>query len=297
MEQSKFNGLNWMGGLDGGLNIKQINIPGTHDCGTQYVSTNEKHFRCQNLSISDQLKIGVRFFDVRCWIKEKGKIPIIKHDKVNCLKSDGTLLTLEDVLESVRKFLNDNKTETVLLQIKNENGSDKQLVDYLAKKIKYNDFIWSKDEIPALREVRGKAVLIRRFTYSKNDYGITKKDFGINLSSWDTECHGWSKAKFNTYVDVDSNAYVQDRYSVGADSKYDLVIKAIEEANNPERPPINWWVINLTSCTDPTPFATADKINRRLKEEKLLRQGNKLGTFVMDFVDEALVRRVYETNE
>lgn len=36
------NGCNWMSYIDESKSIAQVNIPGTHDSGTQYVSCNTK---------------------------------------------------------------------------------------------------------------------------------------------------------------------------------------------------------------------------------------------------------------
>lgn len=299
-------GLTWMSHIQDSKNLSEINIPGTHDSGTKFVSHNQKHFRCQELSVEEQLKIGVRYLDIRCCAQNDGKPPLIKHSDANCLKEKGdtkedNLLTLRDVLETIESFLKSEESsqETVLLQIKNEGGNSKDspLVKYLAQFIQQSDWIWAEDRLPLLSEVRGKAVLIRRFTYSSNySGGLTEKDFGINLSSWDTECHGKSKAGTNTYVNVNNRALVQDRYMVGGGEKYDLILRAIKEANNRGRDVINKWVINLTSCIYNTPESAAEAINERLMKEPLIRKNNKLGTFVMDFVNEDLVCRIYSSN-
>lgn len=298
------NGCNWMGCIDGSKSIAQLNIPGTHNSGTQYVECNTEKYYCQNLSIEEQLKIGIRYLDIRCYIAGEMKIPQIRHSKFNCLKTkNGTgeenCLTLEDVLQTAITFLEQNNTETILFQVKNEDGNDKKLVEYIAAYLiekNQKNILWSEDRIPTLSEVRGKLVLVRRFTYSKNHYGVTEKSFGINLSSWDSECHAMLKAASNTFVNVNNHAFVQDRYLIGGEDKYKLIIRAIDEANKTGSKPFSWWDISLTSCVYNDPKSAATAINKRLMEEPMIRKGNKLGTFVMDFVNKELVEKVYLTN-
>lgn len=57
-----------------------------------------------------------------------------------------------------------------------------------------------------LKEVRGKIVLVRRFAFKENKFNLTEDKFGINLSSWDSECF-W-KMHTNTFVRVNDNAWV-----------------------------------------------------------------------------------------
>lgn len=42
----EINGTNWMGKADSLIPLSQLNIPGTHDCGTKYVEKNPEKYRC-----------------------------------------------------------------------------------------------------------------------------------------------------------------------------------------------------------------------------------------------------------
>ena len=57
-------GNGWMSKIDGETPITAINIPGTHDSATEYVSFAFVS-RTQALSIAEQLEAGVRYFDMR----------------------------------------------------------------------------------------------------------------------------------------------------------------------------------------------------------------------------------------
>ena len=290
-------GENWLINVSSDDLISDINIPGTHDCGTAYLKDDKKKkYQCQSLSVSDQMKIGVRYFDIRCNSKkEYGDTQYIYHDSVQCLNQLGNHIILEDLIHAGNVFLKNHPSETLIFQIKNEgdNGNDKKLCNYLGRYIK-NGTIWAGTKIPTLKEVRGKIVLVRRFTVEKNNYHFTEDDFGINLSSWDTECF-WKK-DCNTFVHVNDNAWVQDRYLTGADSKLKLINKAVAEMNDEDKTPSKEWAICLSSCTNPTPREAADDINEKLLSAQSPLNKTKVGTFVVDFASEALISKIYNSN-
>ncbi|MDO4364395.1 MAG: phosphatidylinositol diacylglycerol-lyase, partial [Clostridia bacterium] len=58
------SGNNWMSGIKDDTAISDISMPGTHDSGTQNVDL-PIWSKTQSLSISEQLNIGVRYFDLR----------------------------------------------------------------------------------------------------------------------------------------------------------------------------------------------------------------------------------------
>ena len=54
----------WMSKVNDSKLITEMSIPGTHDSGATH-SFFDVAGKCQDLSIKSQLKIGVRFFDIR----------------------------------------------------------------------------------------------------------------------------------------------------------------------------------------------------------------------------------------
>lgn len=296
---SNYGGENWMEGISGEKLLSEINIPGTHDSGTKNVEKGKKDkYQCQGLSISEQMKIGVRYFDIRCVArKDQGDKQYINHDKIPCLNECGKELTLDEIIIAGKNFLQKNKTETLIFQIKNEGGNsnDERICNYLGKYIHNNEF-WSNTYIPKLKEVRGRIVLVRRFTYKKNKHQLPIERYGINLSSWDTDC-GWGMFT-NTFVHVNDNAWVQDRYLTGVNDKVELIIKAVAEMNNSDKKPSSRteWAICLSSCTMPTPLKASELINKKLLSEQSPINVKKIGTFIVDFATEALIRKIYMTN-
>jgi len=77
--QIAWTGVDWMSYLDEDLRLNQINIPGTHDSGTfaidpQFIPngielgievTKSSLSKTQYFNIKDQLKMGVRYFNIR----------------------------------------------------------------------------------------------------------------------------------------------------------------------------------------------------------------------------------------
>ena len=64
MQKGKADNSSWMMALDDDASLNSISIPGTHDSGALH-SLAEISGKCQSLSIEEQLKIGVRFLDIR----------------------------------------------------------------------------------------------------------------------------------------------------------------------------------------------------------------------------------------
>ena len=61
---SKKDVMPWMSYIHDDTKISDISIPGTHDSGATH-SIFDVAGKCQDLSIKQQLRVGVRFFDLR----------------------------------------------------------------------------------------------------------------------------------------------------------------------------------------------------------------------------------------
>ncbi len=147
----KYGGENWMEGILDEKLISDINIPGTHDSGTKNIKKEKRNqYQCQSLSVGEQMKIGVRYFDIRCVAGDgKADMQYINHSEVPCLNECGKRLTLDEIIQIGKEFLKRNPSETLIYQIKNEGSgsNDKRICNYLGEYIKKGE-IWSKTEIP-----------------------------------------------------------------------------------------------------------------------------------------------------
>lgn len=169
---------NWMSTLPDDWYINEINIPGTHDSGTKNVAPpvaccfTDKYAKCQDLSIDQQLNIGIRVFDIRVNGVSGDKDPdwhnlILRHGPLNC-KRDGHVfnLYLTKVLDWCDSFLKDHPLETIILIMQAE-GDDqdeakqclRQMYDEFNAGSKYVYYL-EGDKVPTLGEVRGKIVFM-----------------------------------------------------------------------------------------------------------------------------------------
>lgn len=113
-------GNNWMGQLDGVKRrrpITRLVIPGTHDSGAyQYSYT--PMVRAQSLSIRQQLDAGVRALDLRVGVAYFSNTYWLYHGPVNLEVS------VESAIDDVVDFLDANRTETVIIMLKQETGKN-----------------------------------------------------------------------------------------------------------------------------------------------------------------------------
>ncbi|CUM63546.1 uncharacterized protein PRCAT00001124001 [Priceomyces carsonii] len=195
----------WMKEVDDNTKITKLSIPGTHNsaaCHTALPSV-----QCQGKSITDQLNHGVRFLDIRV-----GKLFLKEGDEAKDLQViHGKFpvkipfpLKLTDALKEVYEFLEHNKSETVIVSLKQEGSND-----WNNNKDEFGNLIWDKyinnhknnwylnPQLPKLKDTRGKAILFRRFGVNDEN---KRKQFGFDAASW----------KYNTTEDDRGSFVVQD---------------------------------------------------------------------------------------
>jgi len=167
--------IGWMETLDDDKLISTLTIPGTHDALALYGGPFAK---CQAWSLEDQLKAGIRYFDLRV----SGIELIIMHGWIY----QGT--SLSKVLATVKTFLTQFRTEVVLLRVKPVFLMKKKVQDLVEKIIRNDIWIsehsWVKESIPKIGEVRGKIVFVQKGIFKlgiklfetdkKGDHKVTK---------------------------------------------------------------------------------------------------------------------------
>lgn len=106
---------NWMQEVEDNRLVCKMSIPGTHDTAAD---TGDKWTQTQKKSIKEQLKSGIRFFDIRL-VHDNGVLKLC-HGSVVFNKT----LT-EDVLRTTADFLRDHPSETVIMTLKRDHDYDK----------------------------------------------------------------------------------------------------------------------------------------------------------------------------
>ena len=177
---------NWMQNLPDGSDLLALNLCGTHDCVTQHIRL-PHFFCCQDLTVYEQLLLGVRALDIRvradgkCLTMVHGIFPAYNH---SCHRAN--LMDMGDVLSQCYRFLDECPGEAVVFQFKNDNGKEnEQCFDNLFYTyIKGKEPYWYlEDRVPTLGAARGKLVLIRRCKMEpKPDF--TRHNTGIDFSTW-----------------------------------------------------------------------------------------------------------------
>lgn len=290
-----------MNEVDENTSIGKLSIPGTHNSAACHVAL--PSVQCQGESITEQLEHGVRFLDIRCgklFLKEgdeakdlqviHGKFPV----KIPFPKK------LKDALEEVYDFLDENKSETVIVSLKQE-GTD----DWNNDQDEFANCIWDNyvnpnkdkwyldDNVPNLRDAKGKAILFRRFGVKSDKY---KGHFGFAAASW----------KYNTTHDDHDKFAVQDFCELdnveAIDKKAEYVKNFINDAksynssNNDPKLFINFSSGANFFNTDCWPEKVADKM-ASVQIDRDFGKGN--GIVVLDYVEKdnwKLVKKLVDQN-
>lgn len=298
-EMDKINGANWMSGLCSNLPITAINMPGTHDSATKYVRF-APICNTQNLTIEEQLQIGVRYLDMRFELKGGRKLVAV-HSIADCKKERGLNsadLTAADTVNMCESFLKANLGETILFQLKEDDGDAGIALfgEFYEQCIRGREELWYlENRIPALGEVRGKIVLLRVVGVDASHFD--DKTCGVNFSAYpyvgSRDILDFRHRDIKKLSDGETYAhmYVQDSYKLGGIKKWKAVTAFLESDLDPRN-----FNICLTSCTGfITPKAGSAFINRRLKEYKFI-SGRHYGIVAADHISPDICRAVFMSN-
>lgn len=274
--------------------LSMINIAGTHDSATAYVDF-ENQARCQRDTIESQLYLGVRLLDIRLALK-KGRFFLV-HSLANCYEDESKtkLLYFDEVLNICQQFLKENPTETILMSVKQDRGFQSKVffqkfyLDYIKNKEK----IWYlENEIPRLKDCRGKIVLLRRCKLSKSFLADYK--CGLDFSCWKDQKKTRDKNPCKVILNDSSFAIVQDRYKLPPKEKWH---SCAEKSLDCCRVSENIAAIHFlsTSSKGVTPFKASQYINELFMRYELPKD-RAVGWIFTDFPDEALNRKIMLSN-
>ena len=269
----------WMAAQDDATKLSALSIPGTHDSGARFEPA-PGIARTQTLTIGEQLDAGVRYLDIRCRHFEDAFL--IYHGSIDQNQS------YDEVLATLTSFLDAHPTETIIASVKEESlpqGNTRTFAqtfdDYLARD---PDRWYLGDRIPALGDVRGKIVLLRRFD-------TPRSPLGLDASPWPD----------NTVFSVANAATmrIQDAYMVTSnDAKWSAITALLAEA---QAGPPDTLFLDYTSGYQtmnalPNVPVVADDINARL-DTYLPSASGRLGVLVMDFLTADRAAAVVEMNQ
>lgn len=192
----------WMESISDEVRLRDIVIPGSHDAGSVGMSPLAL---TQNSTVRTQLAYGVRYFDLR--VQKKGDELIIFHGPISGQP-------LKNVLASVKTFLDNSPSETLILDFQHfKGGAESATFDALSAALNPNIYAVSvaKDEDPTtfidslrLKNCRGKIIVFwshayqtpaADFIFFRNNDGGTLNDCALE-SYYSGSLHRKSSEKF-----------------------------------------------------------------------------------------------------
>lgn len=288
--RSRPDGPRWMSLLDDDTALSALTIPGTHDSAA--FTHNWPFVSTQRMDISNQLNAGIRYFDLRCGIRD---------DIVELVHGPTFLgLTLKSVLNAMYVWLASHPSEALIVQIKRDREAKRSTVQFaqaIFTLISHQSTRWrTANTIPSVGALRGRIQLFRRFDGPNLAYGL-------NVSEWqDNAVH-----PFTIHTRHNIEVTIQDHYSFsdpeglpslitkkGGDVSGLLDLAASDQDSD-------HWYINFTSAYEfnlyyqltPREVATGgwwgfrwiDGINVRLREYLRESEAGKrrFGVVAMDF--------------
>lgn len=286
------------------LYLSQVNIPGTHDSCTAFC-TMENMSRCQSLTVKEQLRMGVRLFDIRLGRKKEDFFLV--HSLATCFsdKEKKKVFLFDEVLEDFREFLKNNPDETLVVSVKQDRGIMSRFFfpAFFEKYIKGNEDEWYlKNENPTLSECRGKMVLMRRCKVFK--YFLKDKDSGLDFSFWPDQS---GKRKTSTesfpvaYASLKDKepslmTHIQDRYSLEPKIKWKDCAKPFLDSCNCDAANVSIHFISTSfRYTGQTLEKTAEELNGYF-ENYGLRKDAPQGWMLFDFPTQELIDKVINSN-
>jgi 1-phosphatidylinositol phosphodiesterase len=276
-----FTPANWMGAIPGATSIAALSIPGTHDTGAT-IEVSPGSLKCQDLSVDEQLAIGVRYFDIRC--RNVSNQFEVYHTNVD------QNLSFDQVLQSVDAFFTVNPGETLVMSVKEETaqtGSTNTFEQTFDSYVTQHPERWYlSPTIPTLDQVRGKIVLLRRF-------GATTLPTGIDVTAW---------ADNTTFTIANGSATlrIQDYYQVTDDaSKWTAIASLFAEAQQGDAGVLylnnTSAYFQLDSGLEDIP-SVSSVINPEVASYFTTNTAGRYGIVGMDFVDATRSSLILRTN-
>lgn len=287
----------WMKNIDNNTEVLRLNLAGTHDSVTKYAQFSHLS-KCQNLNIYEQLCIGIRGLDIR--VQSRGSRLGMVHGVAKAFNTPnhfGKQMDLADVLEQCYRFLDENPSETIVFQFKNDSGKEMEhCFDILFHRyIKDNQSKWYlENRSPLMNEARGKIILIRRCKIlQSNEYN--PHNTGIDFSKWiEQDKPVPEPLTLKTGGENEMSFVIQDRYKYKPEPRWNDCIMPFLNAMTDFR---GTYIINYLSTAGGLkgPYNNSKYINPAFMKYPL-KKNTYYGMIYVDFPTEELVEKIIRTN-
>ena len=269
--------MDWMKKLDDNRKICDLNaVPKSHNSGAVKPLNSLAYIpwlwaQCQNKSITQQLEVGIRAFDLRLRRKKNGKI-IIPH----CLESS---YCVQKVIKEISNFLKKNPSEIVFLYFKRAWDTRKEWQPFHTRELwsKINEGPVIKQNINSnepLKDIRGKIIPIPEY----------------HLHS--SLCKG--------KLDSCENILVNNSWSLKTLCGVTKNIKHfLKENNDYDKNKILEIQLNYVTLNGIIPPRIASFFTKkwfRIKSKRIKTWNDKPGFIGIDFADKETCKSIYEMN-
>lgn len=262
----------WMSEVPDSNSVAHVSIPGTHDSGARHGGV---ACQTQSWSITEQLRAGLRFFDIRC--RRAGTVFAIHHGP--CFQE----MYFGDVLVAVRDFLAVHDKEFIIMNVQEEHdpmdGSSSFSSIWATYMSKFGYlFVDARTSLPTVGDVRGKILALRPTWLS--DKGI----------AW-TDTLTDSQNTYRVYFEPFDNPFGSGTASLA--QKMRMVGEQIDKAATSSKLVLNF----LSGAEGMTPADVAESTNPYAYNYIGSYESKKrVGVLIMDFPGERLVYRIIKTN-
>jgi hypothetical protein len=266
---------NWMSYLSDDTLLRSISIPGTHDSAALHGGL---AVQANSLSITAQLKAGVRFLDIRT--RRTKDALAIHHGAFFQHQMFG------NVLEDVIAFLAQQPKEVIIMRVKaDEHGPEKNSQDFTTIWASYmarygHIFATSTNANARLKDVRGRIFLLAN-SFTDSAHGISYHD-----AIFDTQ------DLYKVYWLAGDGINWEDE-KAHLPGKKKVVNQYLDKANSSDK-----WVRNyLSGSTGMAPSDVARAVNGSAYKHIGINWGRRnMGLVIMDFPGEKLLYRIIKSN-
>ncbi|XP_054478353.1 uncharacterized protein LOC129110188 [Anoplopoma fimbria] len=145
----------WMAGIQDFRDLSLITFPGSHATMSLYGGP---EVECQAWSLNNQLRAGIRFLDLKVF--GLGDTLYVMHGVVYQRS------TFKQVLDTVRAFLAEFKTEAVLIRVEPESFEKNDVNEMVQSLIGNDQNVWVDPGMPTMGQIRGKIVFLQKSTFT-----------------------------------------------------------------------------------------------------------------------------------
>lgn len=298
---------NWMRSIADDTKLSELSIPGTHD--TMSNGPGGDIVKTQGLSLSEQLKVGIRYLDIRA--RAIDNVLTIHHGPVYLNKNFG------DVLNYIQEFLKYHSSETVIMRVKQEyseiNSEEFKNIfnKYINKDCYKNLFYSAGNKNPSLKEIRGKVVVM----YDSFDPGIGINYYNSSIqdnyklnTNWDLYSKWISIKDYLNKANQNGGKDIFINYLSGSIGSFPYFVASGHSSPGshaprlatglthpgwagtyPDFPRVNWFLGIATIAFEGTNILTADYI----KENNI----SHTGIIVADFPGYGLIDTIIRAND